>query len=66
MEDATQPPDEMLAGERQVESGQALVEYSLIILLVVIAALTTMYTFQDAVINGLWGATSTLVDRMGG
>lgn len=66
MEDATRPPDDAFDDEQLAESGQALVEYSLIILLVVIACLVTLYAFQDAVVNGLWGATSALVSGMGG
>jgi hypothetical protein len=66
MEDATRPPDDAVDDKLQAQSGQALVEYSLIILLVIIASLTALYAFQDAVVNGLWGATQTLFAGMGG
>ncbi len=42
------------------EEGQALVEYSLIIALVVIACILVMTQLGDIVENGLWGLTSTL------
>jgi Flp pilus assembly pilin Flp len=67
MENANRPPEQTEhMRDRGTENGQALVEYSLIIVLIVIGCLTVLYTFQDSVINGLWGATRTIVAAMGG
>jgi Flp pilus assembly pilin Flp len=52
--------------ERHAEEGQTLVEYTMIIVLVIIATLATLAIFQDAVIHGLWGATSPIVRALGG
>jgi Flp pilus assembly pilin Flp len=48
--------------ETGTASGQALVEYSLILVLVVVACLTVLFVFQDAVINGIWHTAAGIGD----
>lgn len=50
--------------DRQAAEGQALVEYTLIFVLIIVAVLATLAIFQDAVINGLWGATDAIVEAL--
>jgi len=45
-------------------SGQALVEYTLILVLVVVACFAVLYGLQDAVINGLWHSAERLSEVM--